>query len=106
MSDANNPTATCAAARTFSARRHAGQTEAEEWLVSECIARPAGLRMDVAWRPSEARAKQSVKVGNIGKARLQRDVGNSDLAMALSRQHHKCLFQPQLRNARGERCPG
>ena len=35
-----------------------------------------------AWCIAEAGAEQAVKVGNVGKSRLQGDIGNSNLASA------------------------
>ena len=41
------------------------------------------LRTHVARRSAEVQAEQPVEVGNIGKASLQCDIGNADLAFAL-----------------------
>src|SRR5215475_236725 len=53
-----------------------------------------GLCADAFWRIAKARTEKPVEVRNIGKASLQCDVANTNIAQVLRRKEHERMFQP------------
>src|SRR5450755_1338528 len=66
---------------------------------------PSVLPAHAAWRVAEAGAEQAVEMGDVGKARLQCDLGNPALAM-IAGQQRESLLQPEFGDPRGERRSG
>src|SRR5262249_50747495 len=60
---------------------------------------------DAFWRIAKAGTEKAVEVRNIGKASLQCDVANTDIAQVRCGKEHERMFQPQLSDVCRERCP-
>jgi hypothetical protein len=49
---------------------------------------------DTFWRIAKARTEKPVEVRNVGKASLQCDVANTNIAQVLRRKERERVFQP------------
>jgi hypothetical protein len=50
------------------------------------------VRTNALWRIAKAGTEKPVEVRNIGKAHLQCDVANTDIAQVLRRKEHESMF--------------